>query len=152
MLVDYQNTLCQDNKLIVPTAQQFNDWLAIILVVLQEKSAIELTLRIVEETEIKQLNTDFRQKNYATNVLSFVFEPPPGGVGNYLGDIVICAQVVTDEAKEQGKKLEHHWMHMFVHGCLHLYGYDHLLDAEALKMENLEIIILKKMGILSPYE
>jgi len=68
-----------------------------------------------------------------------------------LGDLVICAQVVAAEAKEQGKELDHHWAHMVVHGCLHLLGFDHINDADAEEMEAEEILILQQLGIKNPY-
>lgn len=112
----------------------------------------ELTIRIVEPEEIQTLNRTYRHKDKPTNVLSFPFEAPPGVELPLLGDIVICAAVVAQEAQEQGKPLFDHWAHMVVHGVLHLLGYDHIEDDEAEEMEGLEIEILAEMGIANPYE
>ncbi len=112
----------------------------------------EVTLRIVDEEEGKALNKNWRNKDYATNVLSFpigeTFEQAP----DLLGDIVICAPVVEREANEQGKKVEAHWAHMIVHGLLHIQGYDHEVASDAEKMEEEEIKILDQIGFANPYE
>ena len=84
-------------------------------------------------------------------MLSFPFEAPEGLQIPLLGDLVICADVVTEEAFQQNKTTDAHWAHMVVHGCLHLLGYDHIEDAEAEEMESLEICILNTMGIDDPY-
>jgi probable rRNA maturation factor len=122
----------------------------------------EITVRIVDEAEIQQLNQQYRGKDKSTNVLSFPFDMPefalPDDVeidesmSHFLGDIVICAQVVTQESKEQNKPLSHHWAHMLVHGTLHLLGYDHIEDEEAEEMEGIEIAILQKLAIDDPYQ
>ncbi len=154
--LDYQNALNKTSDCFVPMEKDVLIWLKIITTELKEKKAVELTVRIVENEEIQQLNADYRQKNRPTNVLSFPFEKPPGGslegAFDYLGDIIICAEVVNNEAAQQNKSLDAHWRHMLVHGCLHLYGYDHIDEEEADEMESLEISILKKMGVTSPYE
>lgn len=106
----------------------------------------EITLRIVDAAEAKALNRDWRGKDYATNVLSF-----PMGEKDYLGDIVICAEVVAREAIEQHKTPRAHWAHLVVHGVLHLLGHDHLVDDEAEKMEALERRLLARMGFTDPY-
>jgi len=112
---------------------------------------LELTIRIVDETEGRQLNETWRQSSGATNVLSFPFDNPPGMELGLLGDIVICAPVVTREAANQNKSLTAHWAHLVVHGTLHLLGYDHLEEAAAEVMENLEIQILHCLGYPNPY-
>jgi len=109
-------------------------------------------LRIVDELEARSLNKQFRSIDKATNVLSFPAEIPPEVGMNYLGDIVICAQVVNREAQDQSKIPNHHWAHLLVHGLLHLQGYDHEDDQTAAQMETLEIEILKKFNIPNPYE
>ncbi len=120
----------------------------------------ELSLRIVSEAESQQLNHDYRGKDKPTNVLSFPmqmesvladFEDQPV-IENILGDLAICARVVEDEAKQQGKSREAHWAHMLVHGMLHLQGYDHIEDDEAERMEQLEKNILKQLGFVDPYQ
>ena len=134
----------------LPTEAQFQHWLEAAILPFQEIA--EVTVRIVDEEESQQLNFDYREKDKPTNVLSFPFELPPGVEElPLLGDLVICAQVVAAEAKEQGKELHHHWAHMVVHGCLHLLGFDHINDEDAEQMEAEEILILQQLGIKNPY-
>ena len=119
-------------------------------------SKAALTIRLVNEAESQQLNGDYRGKDKPTNVLSFPFEMPDIGMplpvsNHYLGDLVICAGVVAAEAKEQNKALNQHWAHMVVHGVLHLLGYDHIKNAEAVRMEALERTILASLNIPDPY-
>ena len=112
----------------------------------------ELTVRIVDVPESAALNSEYRRKQGPTNVLSFPFEAPPGIRTRLLGDLVLCAEVVRGEAREQGKLLQAHWAHMIVHGVLHLRGFDHLTAAEAHAMETLETEILARLGYPNPYE
>ena len=116
----------------------------------------ELVVRIVDEAESRQINSEYRGKDKPTNVLSFPFENPPGllDLGEelpYLGDLVICASIVNQEARDQQKTEQAHWAHMVVHGCLHLQGFDHLDEQQAEEMESLEIEILEGLGFDSPY-
>lgn len=111
----------------------------------------ELTLRIVDTTEGAALNAAYRHKSGPTNVLSFPFQPLPGQVSKSLGDIVICAPVVTREALAQGKPLLAHWAHLVVHGVLHLRGFDHMSAVDAERMEALETAILGRLGYADPY-
>ena len=117
-------------------------------------SAAELTIRIVDEEEIIALNSTYRHKNYPTNVLSFPFDMPKEMHLDIrlLGDIVICAKVVRQEAEAQQKMLKAHWAHMVVHGTLHLLGHDHEVDADAVIMEAQEITILDSLGFSNPYK
>ena len=115
----------------------------------------ELAVRIVDAKEIRSLNHLYRQQDKATNVLSF----PAGSVDGLpeneplmLGDIVVCASVVSAEAAAQGKSLADHWGHMLVHGALHLLGFDHETDTEAAQMEAMEITLLAVKGITDPYK
>jgi len=148
--LEYQNVCSSEN---VPTEQQCVQWLEMFLPDFQQEA--ELTVRIVDEAESQELNNTYRGKDKPTNVLSFPFEVPehlPEEVDfPLLGDLVVCAQVVEREAKEQNKSLESHWAHMLLHGSLHLLGYDHIDDIEAEEMESLEIKILQKMGFENPY-
>lgn len=141
----------------LPTIEQCKKWVKASLQGARGSEAIELTIRIVDESESQQLNSEYRGKDKPTNVLSFEFEQPPGLVDlgeelPYLGDLVICSAVVEREAKAQNKSLEAHWAHMMVHGTLHLQGYDHIEEKEAQEMEALEIKILQKLGFDNPYE
>ena len=111
----------------------------------------EVTLRLVDERESQTLNQQYRGKDQPTNVLSFPFEAPPGLDIPLLGDLVICAGVVAQEAREQEKALGDHWAHMVVHGMLHLQGYDHIEADDAEVMEPLEVRLLAALGIANPY-
>lgn len=112
---------------------------------------IELSIRIVDREESQTLNREYRQKDKPTNVLSFPADIPDVVETTLLGDLVICAPVVSKEAIEQEKSLLAHWAHMVIHGTLHLVGYDHIEDDEAEKMEALEIQILSSFDLPSPY-
>lgn len=116
----------------------------------------EITLRIVDDEEIRTLNRDYRGIDKTTNVLSFPFDMPEGlpedAIAPLLGDIVISAPVVSREASEQNKPLDAHWAHMVTHGVLHLLGYDHIEDEDAALMESLEIRALAEHGYSDPYD
>lgn len=108
-----------------------------------------MTLRFVNATEGKKLNLAFRQKDYATNVLTFPYELSKNEL---VVDIIFCLPVLQKEAKEQDKLLKAHLAHLVVHGCLHAQGYDHEAAKDAKKMETLEIQTLQKMGFANPYQ
>jgi probable rRNA maturation factor len=105
-----------------------------------------VTVRYVAESEGRRLNREFRGKDYATNVLTFIYATKP-----LEGDVVICAPVVAREAKAQGKAIAAHHAHLLVHGLLHLQGFDHERRAEAGRMENRERRILAGLGFPDPY-
>jgi probable rRNA maturation factor len=126
----------------LPTPAQFRKWAKAAL-----RVDTEATIRIVDEVEGRALNKTYRNKDYATNVLTFPITEAP----YLMGDIIICAPVVAKEAKEQHKDLEAHYAHLTVHGILHLHGYDHETDAQAELMEGLETAIVTKLGYASPY-
>lgn len=118
----------------------------------QRTAPSELTIRLVDSEEGLALNSQWRQRDYATNVLSFPAEVPEGLLDiPLLGDLVICVPVVAREAQEQGKSLDAHWAHLVIHGCLHLLGYDHIDDQEAEEMEALEREMLADLGYPDPY-
>ena len=115
----------------------------------------EVTIRYVDEKEGRTLNRDFRGKDYATNVLTFVHEPSPfptKATKNYSADIVICAPVIAREAREQNKTLAAHHGHMVLHGLLHAQGLEHENDTDAAAMEALEIALLRRFRIKNPYD
>ena len=128
----------------LPTRVQIRRWILAAL----EHSA-DITVRIVDAEEAQVLNHDYRHKDYATNVLTFEYgETAPGIRG---GDIVICAPVVEKEAAEQRKNLIDHYAHLTIHGALHLQGFDHEIEADAVIMEAREAAILNRFRIANPY-
>ena len=143
----------------VPANLDIQNWLEQVIAQVGNDSArsIEISVKIVDEAEGRALNRQFRQKDRATNVLSFPLldaDLPElqGELPLAMGDIVICAPVVAREASEQGKNSLDHWAHMLVHGALHLFGYDHETEVEAQEMEMLEARILAVGGVEDPYE
>ena len=131
---------CSDADL--PTRADIRRWLRG-----AENGAAQLTVRFVDREEGQALNRDYRDKDYATNVLSFPYEVEP----ILCGDLVLCWPVLRDEALAQGKSLEEHAAHLIVHGCLHLQGFDHETDAEAAEMEGQERAIVQELGYADPY-
>ena len=143
----------------IPDKSDCQHWVETALLTIGYNKPCTIVIRFVNETEAKMLNHDFRDKNYATNVLSFSYEASDIELGiaelanteNHIGDLVLCEKIVLDEAKQQNKVPIQHWAHLIIHGTLHLNGYDHLTDDEAEKMETLEIETLKKIGYANPY-
>lgn len=139
----------------VPSAPQFSRWVAQALQEAEYDATgdipTELTLRIVDSRESQTLNMTYRGKDRSTNVLSFPFEAPEDIPLALLGDLIICAPVVEQEAAEQNKALEAHWAHMVIHGTLHLLGYDHIDEQDAEIMETLEVQTLANLGFADPY-
>ncbi|WP_213661907.1 rRNA maturation RNase YbeY [Stutzerimonas stutzeri] len=134
----------------VPAAAELQRWCELAL--RQRSGDSELTIRLVDEEEGRELNRTWRHKDYPTNVLSFPADVPDEFLDiPLLGDLVICVPVVEREAAEQGKPLAAHWAHLVIHGCLHLLGYDHIEDAEAEEMEALERQLLAELGHPDPY-
>ena len=147
--LDLDLQIAIDNDSNLPSQADFELW---VTTALGKMDTAELTIRIVESDESQELNNTYRGKNKPTNVLSFPFEAPPEVELPLLGDLVICASVVENEAKEQNKPLAAHWAHMTVHGCLHLLGYDHIEDIEAEEMESIEMELIQSLGFNNPYE
>jgi len=137
LAVQYASTLAT-----LPNRTQFRQWAKATIQV-----DTEVTIRIVDEVEGRELNNTYRDKDYATNVLTFPLTEEP----HLMGDIVICAPVVAAEALAQNKPLEAHYAHLTVHGILHLHGYDHEIQAQAELMESLETAIVTKLGYANPY-
>jgi probable rRNA maturation factor len=133
----------------LPGAASIADWARAALAGSGAGTA-EITVRLVGEAESADLNKRYRGKRGATNVLSFVYDLAPGKAG-LAGDLVICVPVVQREAAQQGKRPRAHWAHMLIHGILHLRGYDHLHEADAVAMEALEVRVLKRLGFPDPY-
>lgn len=125
-----------------PSIAQFRKWVKAAL-----HMDAEIALRIVGEEEGRGLNRTYRQKDYATNVLTFPLTEEPW----LMGDIVLCAPVVMREAKEQGKSLEAHFAHLTIHGVLHLQGHDHESEPQAEFMESIETDIMQRLGFADPY-
>lgn len=134
----------------LPSTQEMELWVKTALRDSMEQA--ELTIRIVDVAESQMLNSTYRGKDKPTNVLSFPFEAPPGIELPLLGDLVVCAAVVKQEAIDQNKPLNAHWAHMVVHGCLHLLGYDHIEDIEAEEMESIETQLIESLGYNNPYQ
>ena len=123
--------------------------------VLQEKvKTAELTIRLVTVAEMQKLNEQYRYKKGPTNVLSFPLSLPEAVqlAIPILGDVVLCSEIINEEAKIQEKTPESHWAHMVVHGLCHLLGYDHEAEKDALKMQAVEIDLLYLLGFGNPYE
>jgi probable rRNA maturation factor len=146
----------------LPSIDDFSQWLELAYQNLPKSDAnqdlnvskptAEINIRIVSCDESQQLNHQYRGKDKPTNVLSFESDLPDFVPSAFLGDLVICAQVVDQEALEQNKKRHEHWAHMSIHGLLHLVGFDHIENDDAEEMEGLEISILAQLGIDDPYQ
>ena len=134
----------------LPNKRQFSSWVKQALP--SNKKNHELVIRIVDTKEITELNKKYRKKNRPTNIISFPFDLPLGVKNNFLGDLVICAPLVKQEAKLQHKTITAHFAHLVIHGVLHLLGYDHKKNNDSKKMEALEIKHLKKLGFENPYK
>ena len=151
LYLDLQKVVTSDT---IPTQKKLESWIrkALLAIEKEHDEDCELTIRVVGIDEIQSLNRTYRHQNKATNVLSFPFESPAEISLPLLGDLVICHDIVIEEAKQQGKTIEAHWAHMVVHGVLHLKGFDHIDDVEAEVMELLEIKILDGFNIANPYQ
>lgn len=126
----------------LPTRQQFRRWVKVAL-----EQDVQMALRIVNEAEGRELNRSYRGRDYATNVLTFVYDD----TSPIYGDVVICAPVVAREAKEQGKDLLAHYAHLTIHAVLHLQGYDHEIKRDAEEMEARETALMLKLRYPAPY-
>ncbi len=136
----------------LPSQAQFEKWAQSALLAYGfNKSDVEISLRICTANEIKALNSEYRGSMKATNVLSLPVDFPEEANIPLLGDIIICARIVEEEAKQQHKSAESHWAHMTVHSIFHLLGLDHISDDEADIMEALETKVLIGLGYNDPY-
>ncbi len=135
----------------IPTQSNFLNWLQAVYLLPKTGQPI-ISIYLVDKPESARLNEQWRGKKNATNILSF-----PAGLSEtspvfLLGDLVICAPLVHEEAIAHNKIIEQHWAHLVIHGVLHLLGYDHIVESEALEMETLEIDIMRNLGYSNPYE
>jgi probable rRNA maturation factor len=146
MVTDVQYACSREH---IPETKNIRTWVA--AAVPASRLGAELTVRFVDVDESRDLNSQFRHQDKPTNVLSFPADLPPGVAVNLLGDIVVCAPVALAEAVEQNKSARAHFAHLVVHGTLHLLGYDHVDDAQAMVMEGLERTILAELGFSDPY-
>ncbi|MBC55083.1 MAG: rRNA maturation RNase YbeY [Gammaproteobacteria bacterium] len=156
VITDLINDSSEDS---LPGAEHFRHWAETTLNTVHAPTLpdrpVSLSIRIVDSSESAELNHRYRDKESATNVLSFGCDLPDMMLAQLdeipLGDLVICAAVVRREAQEQNKTADAHWAHMVVHGILHLSGYDHIDDDDARHMEAQEILILDQLGFSNPY-
>ncbi|MEK0160981.1 rRNA maturation RNase YbeY [Pseudoalteromonas piscicida] len=146
LVLDLQLACEFDN---LPSEAQFQLWAEQALTQFREEA--ELTIRIADEHESQELNSQYRGKDKPTNVLSFPFDAPPGIELPLIGDLIICPQVVYQESVEQEKTFHDHFAHMVIHGCLHLLGFDHINEQDAVEMETIEKQILASLNIADPY-
>ena len=133
----------------IPSNDELEQWAA--MAYLGDSSA-KAALVIVDEAVMQTLNRDYRQADKTTNVLSFPANLSELDGVTHLGDIIVCAPVISTEAEQQSKSIAAHWAHMLIHGMLHLQNYDHDSDDDAKVMENIEIELLAKIGISNPYK
>lgn len=150
IVIDYQVDELPDGW-VFPAEKRLQRWLDKALEVLAVDEALEVTVRLVENSEMCELNREYRGKDSPTNVLSFPCDWDLPDEPRLLGDIVIAVQVVNEEAKTQKKKMEAHWAHIVIHGLLHLLDYDHIDENDAEIMETLEKRILAELGYPDPY-
>lgn len=136
----------------IPQRASFETWVNAALHAGRRRRNSEISLRVVDAEEGQSLNRQYRDRDYATNVLSFPAELPAGIKLPLLGDLVVCAPVIAREASEQGKRLRDHYAHMTIHGTLHLLGFDHEKVADAERMEMLERKILSGLNVPDPYQ
>lgn len=149
--IDVQRNISADtaSDCAVPEDEKIKRWVCV--AVSEVAAQVSLTVRIVEDAEIAALNLTYRQKIGSTNVLSFPSDAPPQFADGFIGDVIICAAVVANQARDQQKSIDAHWCHMVVHGVLHLLGYDHEIENDAEIMESREIEILHRLGFGDPY-
>jgi probable rRNA maturation factor len=134
----------------IPSAENIQRWVSVVL----ESEALteaDVSVYIVDEAESQALNLQYRGQDKPTNVLSFPADIPAEVGIPLLGDLVICAPVIAREAQEQNKHADAHWAHMFIHGTLHLLGYDHIENDAAETMEALETTLMAQLGFAAPY-
>jgi probable rRNA maturation factor len=134
----------------VPIARTFERWVRATLAG-RRSGRIDVNIALFEEPAARELNDRYRGKNYATNVLSFPYQPLPREKSVLLGELALCPAVIAREAREQRKVLRDHYAHLTVHGVLHLLGHDHETERDAKKMEAIERRVLAEFRIDDPY-
>lgn len=134
----------------VPIRRSFERWVRAALKG-RRSGAIDINIALLDEPSARAINRQYRNKDYATNVLSFPYEPLPAEKSALLGDLALCPAVIAREAKLQRKRLRDHYAHLTVHGVLHLLGHDHQSTRDAAKMEAIERRVLAGFGIPDPY-
>lgn len=146
--IDIQNAIEEPLPVL---EQQLTDWATLAL---KDKQDAELTLRIVAPEEMIYLNHTYRKLNKTTNVLAFPSALPDNIELDFpfLGDIIICPEVLQEESKQLNKSLEEHWALIVIHGVLHLLGYNHIEDEEAVIMQAIEVKLLAELGYANPYK
>ena len=132
-----------------PSDSDIDDWICQTLLYAGQNNA-DITVRIVDETEITSLNKTYRNHNSVTNVLAFTYNLPIQVDFNLLGDVIVCANVVNRQAVELNASVQAHWARIIAHGVLHLCGFDHEQSDQAREMEGAERIILQKLGFEHP--
>jgi probable rRNA maturation factor len=140
----------EQKKRKLPSRAKMKSWLSTALTPFLKNA--EIHVDFVKTSTMQVLNLKYRKKNYPTNVLSFSESLPLPKGKFFLGNIIVCDEVIAQEALAQHKKFQDHLAHLLIHGCLHFLGYDHEKEKDAEKMEALEIRLLKKLGIANPYE
>lgn len=144
---------CASNWL--PSLEQIKVWLLSAAQTLEASDDGTVSLHVADEQQARELNLEFRARDYATNVLSFPANLPPEISAlteeQPLGEILLCPSVIEAEANAQKKPLADHWAHLIIHGYLHLRGYDHENDSDAQRMEALESQALNSLGLPNPY-
>lgn len=134
----------------VPEDEEFEKWADVALQVVKKNAA--LCIRITDDGEFTELNKRYRHGKGLTNVLSFACDMLDEAGVCLLGDIVICASVIRQEAQEQHKMVTAHWAHIVLHGILHLLGHDHQNNTDSDVMEQMEVKLLKQLGFADPYQ
>ncbi|BAP58527.1 rRNA maturation RNase YbeY [Candidatus Tachikawaea gelatinosa] len=133
----------------LPKKKDIYNWINATIPSLKYKKSI--TLRVVNKKESSELNFKYRGKKNPTNILSFSFLETNLNHIPLIGDLVICAEILENEAYYQKKKIKEHWAHIIIHGTLHLFGYDHVSNHQKKIMENLEKKIMMSLGYCNPY-
>lgn len=160
--IEIDRQIVAEDESDIPSQDSLLKWAAAAFAAAGYEKDCALSARFTDPEEVQALNAEYRGKDYPTNILSFPFDMPDDlpeeafaeamSSGEYLGDLVICTDVLKKEAEEQGKTLEEHAAHLIVHGCLHLLGFDHISDDEAEEMEALEVKALAALGFDDPYK